>query len=143
MTGSLRILIAEDEAIIALLLSDVIESLGHNVCQIVATEAEAVGAALTALPDLMIIDARLGDGSGINAVEAILKSHYIPHLFVTGNIGGVHDRFPNAITLEKPFFIRELELAVRQAMAQPKPTRSGVDCDVVRPAPLVAQDRVR
>ena len=139
MENTLRILIAEDEAIIALLLADVVESLGHVVCGVVATEAEAVSAALMESPDLMIVDARLGEGSGIDAVEAILKSRFVPHMFVTGNISGVHERFPDAITLEKPFFIRELELAIRQAVAQPIPLRAVPHRGTIRLAPLVAR----
>ena len=35
-------------------------------------------------PDLMIVDVRLRDGSGISAVEEILTAGWIPHVFVSG-----------------------------------------------------------
>ena len=69
---ALRILVVEDDPLIGMLLAEVLEGLGHEVCAIEANEADAVAAAARCSPDLMIVDARLGDESGIAAVDQIL-----------------------------------------------------------------------
>jgi two-component system, response regulator PdtaR len=84
----LRILLVEDEAILALAFVGVLEDMGHIVCAIEFTEAAAVSAALRLKPDLMIVDAGLGEGDGVIAVDAILQSFYIPHIFISGDHKG-------------------------------------------------------
>ena len=61
---TLRVLVVEDYALIAMLLSELLASMGHDVCATAASEAEAVIAAARYAPDLMIVDAGLGRGSG-------------------------------------------------------------------------------
>ncbi len=56
---ALRVLVVEDEAIIAMLFADLLVAMGHEVCAIEATEAGAVAAAVRCRPDLMIVDAHL------------------------------------------------------------------------------------
>src|ERR1700719_4544619 len=57
---ALRVLVIEDDALIAMLLSELLAGMGHDVCATAATEADAVTAATRHRPDLMIVDARLG-----------------------------------------------------------------------------------
>ncbi len=113
----LHVLIVEDEPIIALLVGDVVKSMGHLVCDIVATEADAVEMALTCQPDLMIVDAGLRDGSGVGAIQTILKLQAMPHIFVTGDKRSVQQLAPESTILEKPFFVPDLEQAIENAMA--------------------------
>jgi CheY-like chemotaxis protein len=54
---ALRILVVEDDAMIAMLLADMFAAMGHDVCAIERTEAGAVAAATLCKPDLMIVDA--------------------------------------------------------------------------------------
>jgi two-component system, response regulator PdtaR len=82
--NALRVLIVEDEAMIAMLLAEVLTGLGHEVCATEATEAGAVAAAARHQPELMIVDDELRRGNGIAAVEQITRSGFIPHVFVTG-----------------------------------------------------------
>jgi two-component system, response regulator PdtaR len=49
-----RIVIIEDNALNAVLLSEILAEMGHGVCAIVATEAEAIATALQHRPDLVI-----------------------------------------------------------------------------------------
>ena len=79
---ALRVLIAEDDGLIATLLADLLVGMGYEVCASAATEAQAVAAALQHKPDLMIVDAGLGRGSGIAAVEEILRAGPLAHVFV-------------------------------------------------------------
>ncbi len=110
-------MIVEDEAINALLLAEVLEDIGHEVCGIEATEEGAVFTALRCKPDLMIVDAALGEGSGVAAVSRILRTQLAPHLFVSGDISRVSGVRPDAVVLHKPFRIAELERAIERALA--------------------------
>lgn len=114
----LRVLIVEDDAIIASLLVETVIGLGHVVCAVAATEADAVDYARDHQPDLMIVDAGLAEGNGLTAVEAILAEQHTPHLFVTGDARRVRSLFPDAPILEKPFFLPELIAAIDRALAQ-------------------------
>ncbi len=121
----LRVLIAEDEAVIALLLRAVLEGMGHRVCAIAATQAKAVAEAARWKPELMIVDAHLGRGSGVTAVNEILRTRFIPHVFVTGDVVRVRAQCPDAVILQKPFAEPELEIAIKRALAvqAPDPAR--------------------
>lgn len=116
----LRVLLVEDEVLIAMLFAEVLEDMGHDVCAIEATEIDAVAAAARCQPDLMIVDARLRQGSGVSAVAEILRSKFIPHVFVTGESSRVQALRPDAVVLQKPFFASDLARAMQRAVdAQP------------------------
>jgi DNA-binding response OmpR family regulator len=83
--SALHVLVVEDDAVISMLLAEVLTGMGHDVCAIASTEADAVAAAVRYRPDLMIVEARLGDGSGVPAVEEMLRIGFVPHGFVTGD----------------------------------------------------------
>jgi two-component system, response regulator PdtaR len=113
---ALRVLIIEDEALIALLFEDVLSELGHEVCASERTETGAIAAAARHHPELIISDARLQEGSGIAAVNAILKARFIPHLFVSGDLIDRKSFNPAAGVLQKPFQERQLIEAIGRAM---------------------------
>jgi CheY-like chemotaxis protein len=110
----LRVLVAEDNAIIGMLLADMLAAMGHDVCAVEATEAEAVAAAAHYKPDLVIFDARLGDGSGVAAVRQILQAGPMPHLFISGTV--VELDSPDDVVLQKPFYEWDLERAIHRAV---------------------------
>jgi DNA-binding NtrC family response regulator len=117
--GTLRVLIVEDEAMIAMLLGEVLSEMGHEVCATAATEDTAVAAAFRHKPDLMIVDEWLRQGSGISAMAEINRSGYIPHIFVTGDPFISQSLRPGTIAIQKPFTISDLMKAVRSALATP------------------------
>src|SRR6185295_7995702 len=79
-----RVLIIEDESIIALDLENLMTELGHEVVGIAATRDEAVKQARQQKPGLVLAEIRLADGSsGIDAVSEILKGFDIPVIFIT------------------------------------------------------------
>jgi two-component system, response regulator PdtaR len=114
--SSLRILVIEDDSMIGMLFAETLAGMGHTVCALAASQEEAVLAAREHRPDLMIVDARLGAGSGIRAVETILAHRFVPHVFVTGDKTAVAGELPEAIIVEKPFYVAELAAAMRRAM---------------------------
>lgn len=118
----MRILIAEDEWLIALLLTDLLEEMGHNVCAAVVTEAQAIFAATVYRPDLIIADVYLHDGSGVQAIRNILQFGFVPHLFMTGNPFQLSID-PGAIVVKKPFTVPALTWAIGRALKPIMPAR--------------------
>jgi CheY-like chemotaxis protein len=120
--NGLRVLVMEDEAIIAMLFGDVLEGMGHHVCAIATTESDAVAAAARCRPDLMIVDAHLGKGSGLAAVAKILRWGFIPHVFVSGDSARALSLKPDAVAIQKPFLETDLVRAIARALdAAPVP----------------------
>ena len=117
MTGALNVLVVEDDATIGMLLAELLETMGHRVCAIESTEAGAVESAARFKPDLMIVDALLGEGSGLSAFETIQSWRPVPHVFVSGNLAGVRMRGPHAIGLQKPYSEPQLAEAIKRALA--------------------------
>ncbi len=79
-----RVLIIEDEWIIALDLSNLVRSLGHEVVGVAPTRDRAIELAATTRPGLVLADIQLADGSsGIDAVNSILNGFDVPVIFIT------------------------------------------------------------
>lgn len=117
---ALRVLVVEDEAIIAMLFADVLEAMGYDVCAVESTAAGAVAAAARCKPDLMIVDANLRGGSGVCAVAEILRGGFIPHLFVSGNPLRDLSLEKGAIMIQKPFVESDLVRAIQRALSASK-----------------------
>lgn len=84
---ALRILVVEDDLLIAMDLAMIVEDLGHAVCGQAADAAEAVELAGRLRPDLVLMDVRLAGGtSGVDAAAEILRRHGVRSLFVSGNV---------------------------------------------------------
>jgi len=113
---ALRVLVVEDDAVIAMLLADVLAGMGYDVCAIEATEEDAVASAARCQPDLMVVDAGLRDGSGVSAVEQILVAGFVPHVFVTGDPSTVRELRPAAVVVQKPFLESDLVRAIQGAL---------------------------
>jgi DNA-binding response OmpR family regulator len=113
---ALRVLVVEDEMLIGMLLAEALGAMGYDVCAVEETEAGAVAAAARCNPDLMIVDARLRQGSGVSAVEEILRTGWIPHVFVSGETSTIQALRPGAIVIQKPFRDMELNRAIQRAL---------------------------
>ena len=118
---ALRVLVVEDDAMIGMLFADALAAMGYDVCAIEATETDAVAAAARHKPDLMIVDARLRDGSGVSAVQQILRTGWVPHVFVSGETSSVRALIPDAIVIQKPFRDADLNRAIRRALDSATP----------------------
>ncbi|MEJ0069769.1 MAG: response regulator [Pseudomonadota bacterium] len=100
-----------------MLLAEALAAMGHDVDAVVTTAAAAVAAAVRRRPDLMIVDERLGDGSGLSAVEEILRGGPVPHIFATGDVSRIRALRPGAAIIEKPFGETVLAQAIERALA--------------------------
>jgi DNA-binding response OmpR family regulator len=114
--SALRILVIEDEPLLGELLAEMLETMGHEVCGVERTEAEAVASAARCKPDLMIIDAWLRDGSGVSAMEKICEAGFIPHFFVSGDTSKITTSRRGAIAVQKPFRESDLASAIQRAL---------------------------
>lgn len=116
---ALRILVVEDDGMIAMAIEDILQQMGHEVCGIAGTESDAVAAARRTSPDLIIIDHRLRIGSGIVAMHQVLSERHVPHVYISGDslVAEVLDR--GAVVLRKPFSEAELADAIVRALAAP------------------------
>ncbi len=85
MTASrARVLIVEDESIVAMDLKNSLKILGYEVVGTAATGEEAIARANETRPDLVLMDIMLkGDMDGVQASEAIRSRHDIPIIFLT------------------------------------------------------------
>lgn len=81
-----RILVVEDEYILAVNLQEGLESLGYIVLDIADSAESAIQKASELQPNLILMDIRLhGDRDGIDAAEQIWNLLQIPIIYVTGH----------------------------------------------------------
>lgn len=110
-------LIIEDEAIIALEVEGLLSDLGFTSFDVADCPAQAVAAALARRPDLVTADYRIVDGTGLEAVAAIVRAiGKVPVIYVTGNPDVVL-RHGLAPVVDKPITPRALAAACRQVNA--------------------------
>lgn len=84
--SSKKILIVEDELIIALMIEKMVENLGHTVLAKVTSGEDAVEAAKELNPEIILMDIRLqGEMDGIEAMNEIRRTANIPVIYITGN----------------------------------------------------------
>jgi CheY-like chemotaxis protein len=114
-----KVLIIEDEPIIALDLENLVTELGHKVVAIAATRNEAVAKAHSERPGLVLADINLGEGgSGIDAVSEILASFDIPVIFITAYPEKLltGERPEPTYLIAKPFLPETVQATVGQAL---------------------------
>jgi len=116
-----RVLIIEDEPIIALDIQELVERCGHSVVGIAATEAEAVALAEAERPGLVLADINLGaGGDGASAVARILQHLTAPVIFVTAYPERLltGEAVEPAFVITKPFDPTTLAVATFQAVTR-------------------------
>ncbi|MBS0472997.1 MAG: response regulator [Proteobacteria bacterium] len=114
-----RVLIIEDEPIIALDLENLVTELGHKVVGTAASRADAVAKAHAERPGLVLADINLGEGgSGIDAVADILNSFDIPVIFITAYPEKLltGERPEPTYLIAKPFLPETVQATVGQAL---------------------------
>lgn len=119
MTSPASILIVEDEPLIAMMLEDFLDLLGHRV----GGTAETVAAARTAVAaggiDAAILDLNLKGGEPSWPVADALADAGIPFVLATGgHVANAPPRHAGAPTLPKPFTMDGVESALDQLLAE-------------------------
>ncbi|HET8613728.1 MAG TPA: response regulator [Sphingomonas sp.] len=113
MTNLRSILVIEDEMLIAMMLEDFLDSLGHKVVGVVESVADALKHVEAGGFDCAVLDLHLRGGEACWPVADALADRSIPFLFATG--GHTEDppaRHAEAPTLSKPFTLAGVEKAL-------------------------------
>jgi CheY-like chemotaxis protein len=83
ISKQIKVLIVEDEKIVALDTKDMLESLGYSVTAIASFKEEALKKLEETKPDLALLDIRLyGSIAGVEIAEYIRIHHKIPFIYV-------------------------------------------------------------
>jgi CheY-like chemotaxis protein len=103
-----RVLVIEDEPVIAMHIEQIVEDMGHDVVASAMTRDEAVAEAARVQPDLVLADIQLADGSsGLDAVADILDMLDVPVVFITAYperlLTGEANRQEPTFLVTKPF----------------------------------------
>lgn len=126
-----RILIIEDEALVAMELRFVLEDLGHEVLGVAATAKAARDLVRENDVDLALVDIHLSDGpTGIDLGRELGQEMGVSVLFMTANPGMVRDGVAGAIgVLSKPADEQAVQTAVDYALRR----RQGEPVDYAPP----------
>ena len=114
-----RILIIEDEPIIAMDIESIVLELGHHSVGIADTRDQAVRMAKDEQPDLILSDIQLADGSsGVDAAHDILANVEVPIIFITAFPERLltGERPEPTFLITKPFKREQVKAAVSQAL---------------------------
>lgn len=115
-----KVMVIEDETIIAMDLKGIVQAMGHDVTGIARTHKAAVELAHKKRPDLILADIQLADGSsGVEAVNELLADMGdIPVIFITAFPERLltGDRPEPAFLISKPYSEEQVRSAVSQAM---------------------------
>ena len=113
MLEGLRVLVVEDEAMIAMLIEDMLIDFGCAILGPAADTTQALAIIEEARFDVAILDVNLSGERTVSIAET-LRSKGIPFVFATGyGISGIHDEFKGQPILTKPFKDAELRAALR------------------------------
>lgn len=116
-----KVLIVEDELIVALDMKDMLEGLGYGVAAIAGSGERAIRKAGETLPDLILMDVRLNNGiDGIGTAREIRACFNIPVIYLTAysdedTVERAKATAPYGYIL-KPFEKKELNTAIRLAL---------------------------
>ncbi|MFO7448142.1 MAG: adenylate/guanylate cyclase domain-containing protein [Ignavibacteriaceae bacterium] len=120
-TQQVRILIAEDESIIALDIKNILEKSGYQIISVVSNGDEALKILSAERSDLVLMDIHLGENkNGIEVAEVINKNYSIPVIYLTALTDD--ETFQRAQKTEplgyilKPFDDKTLLAAVEKAL---------------------------
>ncbi|HWA62741.1 MAG TPA: response regulator [Caulobacteraceae bacterium] len=105
-----RVLVVEDEAMVAMLIEDLLADLGCEVAALACTATEAVDCARGERYDAALLDVNLGQGETSFAAAEVIIGRGLPFAFLTGyGLLGVRPDLRDRPVLSKPVDPRELK----------------------------------
>ncbi len=116
-----KIMIVEDEILIAMNMKVELSSIGYEICNLVVSGEDAIKIAEQEKPDVVLMDIILnGEINGIDAAREIHSRYNIPIIFTTGCEDEGTKKLAEAIEpveyFIKPVEIEDLELAIDKAL---------------------------
>jgi diguanylate cyclase (GGDEF)-like protein/PAS domain S-box-containing protein len=122
-----RIMIVEDERIVALDLRQTLESFGHEVVMVASSGEQAVAQGAQLKPDLVLMDIHLDGAMDGTQAACVLREHNIPVLFLTAFASqamlDLAEQSSPYGYLVKPVETRALQATVRMALARRRAER--------------------
>ncbi|PAU65850.1 hypothetical protein BZL41_04930 [Pseudomonas sp. PIC25] len=120
MTGTeidgCRVLLIEDETLVAFLLEDILLELGCTLVGLAASVDEGLRLASSVEADIAILDINVA-GVQVYPVAERLAERRIPFVFSTGyGASGLPERWQDRPVLSKPYMLSDLESALRTAL---------------------------
>jgi len=113
-----RVLLIEDEALVAMLLEDTLIDLGFSVIDTVSRLETAIEAVERGGFDVAILDVNL-NGQPAYAIADRLRERAVPFVFATGyGAQGIDPGYRSVPVLQKPFGAGDLEAALRRALGK-------------------------
>ena len=110
------ILLVEDDALIRMLISDMLEELGHHVVAEAGHLDEAQKLAETTVFDLALLDVNLA-GKSITPIAEIIEKRGLPFLFISGyQTDGLPEPFKKRPLLSKPFMTPKLKAFIEEML---------------------------
>jgi DNA-binding NarL/FixJ family response regulator len=132
-----RILIIEDEIIVAKDISEVLESCGYRICGIANNAKSAMQLFKSRIPDMIICDINLGAGkSGVDLIRETQKIKKVPVIYLTAysdnnTVDNALDTSP-ASYITKPFTSEQLCIAVNRVFRSIEPNADS-EMDLPKP----------
>jgi CheY-like chemotaxis protein len=113
-----RVLIVEDEAMISMMIEDMVLDFGSEIVGPAARLDHALTLALQAEIDIGILDINV-DGTVVFPVADVLRFRGIPFIFATGyDFRSLPERFRGSPTLSKPFSYENFAELLRSLMVE-------------------------
>jgi CheY-like chemotaxis protein len=124
MTDKARVLIVEDEILVALRMEMDLSKLGYQIYEPVSTGEKAIKMVKEEPPDVVLMDIRLaGDIDGLETAQEIRAFSPIPIIFVTGYPNeSLKEQAANlkpAAYLTKPVLMHEVQSAIETILEKP------------------------
>jgi len=110
-----RVLIVEDELMVADIIEEILISAGFEVCGIARGIKQALVLAEQYMPELAIIDVHLIDGEGPTIVPTLLQRFQTGIIYTTANTEMVEGE-PGHVCLRKPFRLSMIQRAIEVAL---------------------------
>lgn len=109
----MKVMIVEDEMLLAMELESEVELAGHEVTGLAMSSDQARKQLASNRPDFAFVDIHLSDGAtGIDFGRELARNG-IPYVFVSGNIKKIPDDFAGALgAIEKPYTMNGMKNAL-------------------------------
>jgi len=126
LSGPPKILLVEDQVLIAVGLTEVLNQTGHEVVGVAATVSDALVVAANTKPDVAVVDVRLGGRQGgIEAAQLLQEQFGVPVVFLTAQTDLETKDRAAAVNpvgfLQKPVQPERLVQAIQTAVQEKRP----------------------
>lgn len=119
-----RVLVVEDNPILAMEIGELVTDMGHVVCGTANNEQEALELLEAEQPTLALLDVRLADGgSGVEVARRLRQKRSMRTIFVTAFDGDLEEADARHLgqIVRKPFTNEAIQAAISRAVFMPTP----------------------